>query len=320
MSQNIRNLFQKSPNGFYYILLILLNKHNSFHKLTEQSFIGFAIITTKDTYMNNQSKNLKILDCNYKKEKCLVCFSSNMPGEKYEFENICSSKKIRTFFNKIIFLRDPKFSFYINGIDENLNTADKVIDLIIKITQGLDVYCIGYSSGAYMSMILGCLHQNVKRVFNFGGIINILDWHGAYHNYDYRDLEVVKNATNKQKKFFNIETLLTNSSTRIYSFYAANCQADVSILESLDRLNLSNNQIIKFDTCKHGDYCLPFDYKLLFLKTDKQLDVLFSKFKNRTISPIKFSFALQGPFKLFISFITKWISGIRRRLHRKKSK
>ena len=71
---------------------------------------------------------------------CYVFCSSNgifwnARDEKYviennyfEFKNIASDKRINNY-KKIIFLRDMDTSFYVNGINKNINSIEKIISL-----------------------------------------------------------------------------------------------------------------------------------------------------------------------------------------------
>lgn len=266
------------------------------------------------------SPNLKIVECNPKSDKCLIAFSSNNPSQRnyFEFERICGSKRIKSFFHQIIFIRDPNSQFYINGFDDNYNNVNKIIDVLRDLTNNYIVYSIGYSSGGYMSVLISLCLDNVERVLSFGGVINILDWHGAYYNYNYSELDIVTNASENQKYFLNLLPFLGKNKTNIYAFYATNAKSDREIYDSIININANKFFLLRYNTSRHGSYCFSFDYKYLLTYSNERLSSLFNRFFGKTPSPLRFSLALQGPFLLLYNYIVKIMFKVRHKLMRDK--
>ena len=97
---------------------------------------------------------------------CMIYFSSNniyfpdteeafqeiiIEKDRYEWENI--AKKIHT--TKKIFVRDIYKSWYIKGINEVVNTIEKLTELLINETCGYRVITVGNSAGGYCAILIG---------------------------------------------------------------------------------------------------------------------------------------------------------------------
>lgn len=101
---------------------------------------------------------------------CYVYFSSNALYEKgnsesfksivvdanrYEWSNITKKYQNDLKPAKEIFVRDIYLSWYVKGINCKINSYDKLIALIGKLTEGYRVRCIGASSGGFIASIVG---------------------------------------------------------------------------------------------------------------------------------------------------------------------
>ena len=174
--------------------------------------------------------------------------------------------------------------------------------------------CVGYSSGAYMSLVVSILMSNLKRSICCGPIININLFKGAYHNYNFCDLDCVKNATDEQKKYLDITNDINGGNGKIYGFFAGNSECDKEVIKQIKDNDINKLRYVIFNTKKHGEYCYPFDYKYLLTKSDKKLQIIFNKYKDKMISPLRFSLALQGPFLFAYNYLYKLLRGLLRRL------
>lgn len=260
--------------------------------------------------------NLKIKECNPKSRYCLVAFSSNGEGieNKFEFENICESKRIIKFFNKIIFVRDPKREFYINGIDDEISDVSKLIELVHNLTKGLTIRTIGYSSGGYMSILLSLFLSNIDRVIAPGGVINLLDWHGSYCNYNFSDEKVVKDSLATQRYYFNLTPMLANTNADVFMFYAGKAKSDKLIIEGITNFINCRYYITIFNTNKHGYYCKPSDYKYLLTVTSKKIKKVSIKNDNKIISTLRYSVEIQGIFRFCLNNVIRICRRIKRKI------
>jgi hypothetical protein len=99
--------------------------------------------------------------------KCIIYFSSHclhypnteeevhkqiLVKDWYEWrKNICPGIK------KAIFLRDVKKQWYLEGINKNINSIEKLFDFLLDETQDLQVICVGSSTGGYAAKLMGCI-------------------------------------------------------------------------------------------------------------------------------------------------------------------
>lgn len=242
--------------------------------------------------------NIKVQTNNNSSKFCLIAFSSNGANieYKYEFENICKSRRIIKSFKKIIFVRDLSRHFYIDGINNELNDIFKITNRLIELTKGMTVRTIGYSAGGYMALLSALLMNNVDRVIAPGAVLNLLEWHGSYNDYNFSDFDVVKDATLDKKKYFNLLPFMHSIEAEIFAFYAALSESDKRIINNFSNEKKGNIHIILYNTTKHGSYCKPLDYKYLLTYKTEKLCKIVSKNETKVVSPSRFSLYLQRWF------------------------
>lgn len=251
---------------------------------------------------------------------CLLIFSSNgLKKEKgFEYLNICNSKRIKNHFKRIIFVRDLEYRFYINGINKKINNISKMLKFIGLLTEGYKVYTCGHSSGGYMALLFGMYLKSVDRVLSFGGILNVLDWHGSFNNFDFADFDAVKNASDEQKQYFDLRPFLNCVSCKCYFVYAGKAKADLPMIETLKNVSNPNVSLVSFNSSKHGSYNWSYDFKYLFTLSTKKLDYVFKKSSRyQECSRIRFSLYLQGPFNFFGNKINQIYMALKRRIIKK---
>lgn len=73
---------------------------------------------------------------------------------KFEWENIAKSKSILTKYGKMIFVRDMWKQWYINGINQKIDSVEKVIEFLRTETENMRVTTVGNSSGGYMATLV----------------------------------------------------------------------------------------------------------------------------------------------------------------------
>lgn len=251
-------------------------------------------------------ENVKIINNRCASDLCLIAISSNglKSNKVYEWENIVKNRKFKNF-KKIIFLRDLTFRFFINGINNELNNINKIIDFLRVETKGLKVYTIGISSGGYLAMILGIFLENVERVFSIGGVTNILNWHGSYCDFNFNEFDEVKKANESQEYYFSINKFAKQLHCTIYGVYAIFADADKPLVKDLLDMNSKFIKVVTLNTKKHGDYLSSYDYIEFLFKGKDQLDRLFDGLENQIISKRKFTYKNLGFFKICITKFDK---------------
>ena len=114
-----------------------------------------------DYYIND--KNYKVVvDDNCDNNLCYTFFSSNglyhndefsfnmaMKNNKYEYINIAKSIKAK----KKIFIRDVWLSWYVKGINYEIDSISKLLEWLKENTEGYSNIIVGTSSGGYIGAI-----------------------------------------------------------------------------------------------------------------------------------------------------------------------
>ena len=192
-----------------------------------------------------KEKNYLIIQNNNNSRICYVFFSSNglystrtsleainemWINERFEWKTVSSNKKIMKNAGKMIFVRDIYKAFYVNGINENINSIDKLLEFIKAETKGFDCILVGSSAGSYMAFLFAGYMSNVKRVIGAGGIVELstledfttvyknvvkltkypvvnkanrfayyINFYGAYNKYDLPNDIALKNIVNEDR-------------------------------------------------------------------------------------------------------------------------
>lgn len=206
-----------------------------------------------------------------KQDECIIFFSSNniyypntqdqleciIEKNKFEWENIAKSKSILTKYGKIIFVRDMWKQWYINGINSQIDSAEKVIEFLKTETENMKVATVGNSSGGYMATLVA-QKLNAKIAYCVSGQFDIAD--------QINRQPVVRKAAEENYKYINIVKTIT--STTVIYLYPALCEWDK---QQADLVKNSNFVIsIPFLNSKHGETCYGFNFPYI-LTCDKHI-------------------------------------------------
>lgn len=205
------------------------------------------------------------------KDECIIFFSSNniyypntqdqledtIEKNKFEWENIAKSKSILTKYGKMIFVRDMWKQWYINGINQKIDSVEKVIEFLRTETENMRVTTVGNSSGGYMATLVA-QKLNAKMAYCVSGQFDIADQISRQ--------PVVRKAAEENYKYINI--VRTIISTTVIYLYPALCEWDK---QQADLVNNNNFVIsIPFSNSKHGETCYGFNFPYI-LTCDKQI-------------------------------------------------
>jgi hypothetical protein len=240
--------------------------------------------------------NYQILDFANRSRRCFIFFSSHdlyypntssafrlavVDANRFEWR-----RNIPRCAQKVIFLRDVRKQWYLEGISSGLNTIERVADFLDAETGGCEVVCVGSSAGGYAAALFGCL-LNASCVFTFSG------------QYSLRcvlsdDQERLLNPTVTKyrdspahTKYYDIAGLVAESATPVFYFYPAKCEDD--ICQSKLVAGISSVYPFAFDSSHHGATCLPQNFVYLFSRSLEAMTDLSSRCKGRLLSPLEFS-------------------------------
>lgn len=249
--------------------------------------------------------NYLIKNYNSKSNICYVFFSSLSlypsrdefalkevcDNNRYEWDKIASNDKIIKNSSRIIFLRDLHKVFYQKGINAELNSIEKMADFINDNTEGFDVYLIGSSAGGYAALLFSSLIKNVKRVYSFGGILNLALHSSYYESTFFGDFD---------KKYSNISSMISKSAL-IYHFYGSQSQYDLNEIAEIDKKSFNNIVFIPLKSKKHAPRPSGRDLVKILTCSDNHLIKISNKIKTKKeITYNYFSYINIGFFKMII--------------------
>lgn len=225
-------------------------------------------------------------------KKCYIFFSSNgidknisedkyweelVEKNKFEWQSIANSLKYHKDLGKIIYVRDIYKKFYIDGININIDTIDKLLDLLNEAVKGYEVTTVGISSGGYLATI-SAIQLKAERAFCISGQFDI-------HSH-LRDVNVDLLSLDK-KKYLNIQWLLKdNVDTPVYYFCPIGCAHDWNNYQLVR--NDKNVKSFMFPDKVHAATVYPFNFPDILFKSNQKLDSLFCHYENKVINKNEF--------------------------------
>lgn len=246
---------------------------------------------------------------------CFIFCTSNDPicqTDRFEWENICKSKKIQKTARKIIFLKDPTRSYYANGIDENINNIEKLTEFLKKETEGLEVTTVGSSAGGYLAILLSYLLPNVTKAISISGVFNIYEWTGANNTFHFKDMKQLTELVGTDKeKYFNLIPYLPNVRGDVFHFYAYKCKSDNLEINSLKGQTFNKFHIIPIKASLHGHYINSYNLiKLICSESKKTFNIL--NIQKVPVSDKRLSFSLRNVFEIIVDLFDKLIRHFKR--------
>jgi hypothetical protein len=244
-----------------------------------------------------KKKNYKIINNKiFSKDRIFIFFSGNglyYPNTNEVFKKIIINQDRYEWFGisknidckKIIFVRDIHKYWYFKGINNKINTINKLITMLRCETKNSpEVICVGSSAGGHMASIISSYIKN-SYVLNFAGQFNLKPMN--FFNY----------------KYFDICKLINKS--RMFYFFSFFCNDDFIQYNSVK--NKKNIKFFKFKSNVHG----PVLEKrvLINLLNLSYEDLLTLHKKNKKfINKYLFSFQLVNPVVFVINLFYKKIT------------
>lgn len=231
-------------------------------------------------------QNYKEIVLNKSNKVCIIFFSSNglyypntmhefersiIREDRYEWENISVSSEIRQYAGKVILVRDIYKQWYVKGINQINNSIDKLLALLIRLTEGYELVTVGSSSGGYAAVLFGIMLR-AKKIYSFSGQFSIED-----EVKDYYWLSLYREYTGRAR-YYNILNLLAGNRIPIFYFYPAKCDQDI-MQYNLIKDNPSINTFA-FDCSIHGKTLSSDVMPWLISRNAETLNWLCHKFKG----------------------------------------
>lgn len=195
-----------------------------------------SITEGKNYEMARAGKNFKVEtneNINFYPRKAVIYFSSSgiyFPNSDEEFKKVIIDNDIYEFEKselkieayKSIYVRDVAKQFYLEGISNEHDTIDKVIELLKEITVDCDeIITVGCSAGGYMAALVGSI-LNAKYAFSFSGFFDLyIADREAWYFID-RHLE-----DEWAYKYYKLREYIKNSEVKLIYFYPNKLEADV---------------------------------------------------------------------------------------------
>ena len=259
---------------------------NSYNEMAE-------LVYKKDNYIK---RNKTFLGRGY----CVIYCSSNdiwypneekafrrsfIDGDHYEWTKIACD-----LASKEIFIRDIYKSWYVTGINERINTVDKLIEFVRVEAGDMPIICVGSSSGGYLAALLGAKLHAVH-VVAFSAQWELSN-QGAMGVNPF--LQRYQNDPNRAK-YYDLKPILEYSDVPVYYI--------VPIRNAQDRFHYEHiNGVpcvypLVFNSRHHGVVIPKGNLSSLLSLTTQQLHALYKEYQGRTISPIGFSIKNEGIIK-----------------------
>ena len=200
--------------------------------------------------------NYKVLETGTLNNKCLVLFSSNglyypnnfeqldmvIKKDKFEWGNIHPVE-----YEKIIFIRDVYKQWYLAGINNEINSVDKLTFFLSTQIKNYDSTFVGSSAGGYASVLYGCLCK-ADKIISFSGQFNL-----------YSEMPNINNEIlhlNESEIYLDVNRFINRN---IYYFCPIHSDIDKAQLDFVE----SNEfvKIIRVKSKKHGLPIFPFAVK-----------------------------------------------------------
>ena len=248
------------------------------------------------------------------KDYCAVYFSSNdiyYPNTKEIFQKRIVEQDTYEWYGtrikkayKHIFIRDLYKQWYLKGINNRIDTPEKLFEWLKAETLGYKVITLGSSAGGYAALFYGSqLHAECILAFNPQFELNTL-----FERSDESKNPILYRLRGTEwSKYFDIAPMLNNAASDIYYFYSLRSSWD--ILQSQHIKDIKRIHQICFSTSHHG---IPF-LKVALPKVINMAHSDWQRLELQTNNPITFTIQLVGLKRAAIGFYKQFVSARLRR-------
>lgn len=265
-------------------------------------------------YCYNNLPNYQIeINNDVKSDLCAIYFASNgidftcKTDEDYERVMIKKNRfewKKNTIASarKHIFIRDVFKEYYVEGINKELNSCNKVYEFLKAETENMRVITVGSSSGGYAAAVFGLLLK-AECIFSFTGQFNL--YHMSLQSNPHRDPMhnplLYKHLHDPEyNQYYDLRPLMKTSSIPIFYF------------TSNHRLDYMQKLLVKSFYCvyefdlqgnDHVFPCYVFNLRDVVNTPADRLKELSEQYRGRTINKFLFSVKVSGFFKSLKGYV-----------------
>lgn len=240
---------------------------------------------------------------------CIIYFSSNdlyYPNNEATFAAQILNKNRFEWYNcrickgsKHIFIRDIFKQWYLKGINNDINSIEKLLEFLKKETAGYRVITLGSSSGGYAAVLFGSA-LNAEMVYSFNGqfmLSDLLSSTSKKKSSELLDPVIYREQHNPLiNRYYSLRDHIQHAE-RIYYFYSLQSDWDMDQFAHISDKSL---QFIPFKTSHHG---------VPFLKTNlpqvlNQPAMELHKYKGKINYPLLFSIRIDGLLPTIKNLVT----------------
>lgn len=268
----------------------------------------------KEVYADN--KNYKIeynQDCS-DQSTCAIYFSSNniyFPNEEDIFKKRIIEKDNYEWYQtrienayKHIFIRDIQKQWYLEGINAEINSPEKLFHFLEKETKGYSIITLGSSAGGYAAVLFGSMLK-ADKILSFNGQMMLEDL--LENSSEEINPLVFRNKDKLEyRQYYSLRAFLKNSAKQVYYFCSRKSEWDYPQFLHIKDQNVN---CIFFTTQHHG---IPF-LKIALKKVLKLETSELNLYTNKINHPIGFSIQQVGFIKTFLFLIGLTIKKIKRK-------
>ena len=265
-------------------------------------------------YKNNKNYLIDYNEDCTDKSTCAIYFSSNdiyYPNEEGTFEKRIVEKDFFEWYGtrnknvyKHILIRDVFKQWYLSGINKEIDSPEKLIEFLLKETEGYSVTTLGSSAGGYAAVLYGSLIKAKKAIaFNAQFEINTL----LDSSNEIIDPLIFRSANSEKRKYYEVNPFVS-SDLEVFYFTSIGSKWDSEQCDYIKDVKSIN--VIKFKTNHHG---IPFLKSALdvVLNLDSKTLKSYTKGVN---NPILFSIKMVGLFKVMVSAYEQLMKRYKRKL------
>ena len=253
------------------------------------------LVAVDEVYKKDNYRIVENMEC--ANRVCYIFFSSNniwFPNTEEAFKRSFINNDYYEWSNftglnaeKFIFVRDIYKSWYVSGINKQMDSIDKVADFLREQTRNMKVITVGSSAGGYMAALMAAL-LNAERCICFSAQFDLtLDDTVEKNPF----LRKYKDEPNRSK-YYDITKKIEGSKTSVFYIIPAYSKGDILQMKSVEKI--PNVKILKISSHHHGVPVFTGNLGKLLTMDKEELESFFASKNEKISGMIKISVELCG--------------------------